>query len=124
MLCHPSWEDILTRHPRFGISRALYFKMQRLCGADMLILPGDFATDFMDEEEAQKCVAACMEPLGNIKPILPIIAGGKSPESLRQYVNAVGSTDFMIIAATAVDSHPQGIEAGARAFREAWLKIA
>ncbi len=124
VLCHPSWEDILTRHPRFGVSRALYFKMQRLCGADMLMLPGDFATDFTDEEEAQKYVAACIEPMGNIRSTLPIIAGGKSPKSLRQYLKAIGSTDFMIIAATAVDSHPQGIEAGARAFREAWLKIA
>jgi ribulose-bisphosphate carboxylase large chain len=124
VLCHSSWEDVLTRHPRFGISHALYYKMQRLCGADMVMLPGNFATDFMDEEEGQKWVAACMEPLGNITPSLPIIAGGKSPKNLRQYLKAIGSTDFMIIAATAVDSHPKGIEAGARAFREAWSKIA
>ena len=124
VLSHNSWEDVFTRHPRFGISHALYFKMQRLCGADMLVLPGDFATDAMDEEEARKWVEACMGPLGNIRPALPIIAGGKSPERLQQYVNTIGSTDFMIIAATAVDNHPSGIEAGARAFREAWLKIA
>ena len=124
VLSHNSGEDILTRHPRFGISPSLYLKMQRLCGADMVMLPADFATGSMDEKEAQKCVAACMCSLGNIKPSIPIIAGGKSPENLRQYLNAVGSTDFMIIAATAVDSHPEGIEAGARAFREAWSQIA
>ena len=124
VLCHNSWEDILTRHPRFGVSRALYLKMQRICGADMIMLPGDFATDTMDEEESQKCVTACTGPLGNIKPSLPIIAGGKSAERLQQYLNAIGGTDFMIIAATAVDNHPDSIEGGARAFREAWLKIA
>lgn len=124
VLCHNSWEDILTRHPRLGVSRALYLKMQRICGADIVMLPGDFATDFINEEEAQECVAACTGPLGNIKPSLPVTAGGKSPERLPQYLNAIGSTDFMIIAATAVDTHPEGIEAGARAFREAWSQIA
>jgi ribulose-bisphosphate carboxylase large chain len=124
VLSHQSWVDVFTRHPRFGISDALYLKMQRLCGADMVMLPRDFTTDAMDGEEARKWVEACMGPLGNIKPSLPVIAGGKSPERLQQYINTIGSADFIIIAATAVDNHPDGIEAGARAFREAWLKIA
>jgi len=123
VLCHCSWQDALTRHPRFGVSDALFIKMQRICGADMIMLPGMFATDAVDEREAQAIMNACSGPLGGIKPAFPIIAGGKTPDGFVHYATAIGSTDFMIIAATAVDTHPDGPEAGARAFREAWEKI-
>ena len=124
VLCHNSWEDTLCRHPRFGVSRALYLKMQRISGSDMVILPGDFATEYIDPGEAESCLAACTGSLGDIRPSLPVIAGGKRAEHLEYYIDSIGNTDFMIIAATAVDTHPQGIEAGARAFREAWSQIA
>ncbi|MBA7569685.1 Ribulose bisphosphate carboxylase-like protein [subsurface metagenome] len=124
VLCHNSWADVLSRHPRFGVSYAVFFKMQRICGADMILLPGDFATDYIDPGEAKDFLSACVDSLGSIRPSLPIIAGGKRAKHLRQYLDAFGSTDFMIIAATAVDTHPEGIEAGARAFREAWSQIA
>jgi ribulose-bisphosphate carboxylase large chain len=124
VLCHNTWVDVMSRHPRFGVSNAAFFKMQRICGADFVMLPGDFATDYMNQAEASDCLSACVAPLGDIKPALPIIAGGKRADQLGSYLNAVGSTDFMIIAATAVDTHPDGLEAGARAFRRAWAKIA
>jgi ribulose-bisphosphate carboxylase large chain len=123
VLSHNSWHDALCRHPRFGVSHALHFKMERISGADMIMLPGNFATDYIDQGEAQDCLSACVNSLGDIKPSLPIIAGGKRANNLMQYLGAIGSTDFMIIAATAVDTHPEGIEAGARAFREAWSEI-
>ena len=124
ILSHNSWADPLTRHPRFGIRPGLYVKMQRVCGADMVLLPPEFATGYMDKAEEQECITACTAPLGNLKPTLPIIAGGKTPKKLQQYLSAVGGIDFMIIAATSVDTHPGGIEAGARAFRESWTEIA
>jgi len=124
VLCHNTWADVLSRHPRFGVSNAVFFKIQRIGGADFIMLPGDFATDYTDPAEARDCLSACVAPLGGIRPALPIIAGGKRASQLRQYLDAIGSTDFMIIAATAVDTHPEGIEAGARAFRQAWSEIA
>jgi ribulose 1,5-bisphosphate carboxylase large subunit-like protein len=123
VLCHNSWQDALTRHPRFGVSDALFIKMQRMCGADMIMLPGIFATDAVDEQEARAIMNACSGPLGRIRPSLPIMAGGKTPAGLVRYAAVIGSSDFMIIAATAVDTHPDGPEAGARAFRAAWEKI-
>ena len=122
-LCHNTWVDALSRHPSFGVSNAVFFKVQRIGGADFILLPGDFATDYIDQGEAKDCLSACVAPLGDIKPALPIIAGGKRADQLRQYFDAIGSTDFMIIAATAVDTHPVGLEAGARAFRQAWSEI-
>jgi ribulose-bisphosphate carboxylase large chain len=117
---HPAWADVSTRHPRFGVSAALVCKLLRLSGADMVSLPGDFATFDSDPEEARACITACTGPLGGLKPSLPVMFGGKRPAGFPMYVEAAGGYDFMIIATNAVDAHPEGMAAGARAFREAW----
>jgi len=123
VLSHSSWSDLLTRHPKFGISEPLLIKIQRIAGADMVMLPGNFATAFSDQESEEECISACFSNWGKILPSLPVLAGGKNPEELKNYLQKVGSKDFMLIVATAVDHHPAGIEAGARAFREAWELI-
>ncbi len=120
ILSHITWQDCLSRHPKFGISDACFFKLQRICGADMLILPGNFATEMADDRESSENLKACIGTLGSITASLPVIAGGKTPEQLQHYVRCIGNTDFMIIAASAVDRHPKGPEAGARVFRDAW----
>jgi ribulose 1,5-bisphosphate carboxylase large subunit-like protein len=88
------------------MSHPLYIKLQRTSGADMVMLPGAFAADGIDQKETGQCVTSCLAPMGNIKPVLPIIAGGKHPGGIKRYLDLIGS------AATAVDSHPDGIEAG------------
>jgi len=123
ILAHNTCEDIWTRLPRFGVSPSVVFKVQRLSGADMVILPGNFATNNADTTEMQACIKACIEPMGNIRTCLPIMDGGKQAKDLSHYANSVGSTDFMLIVATAVDEHPDGIEAGAQAFRKAWGQL-
>jgi ribulose-bisphosphate carboxylase large chain len=117
---HPAWADVSIRHPRFGVSPALACKLHRLSGADLVSLPGDFATPYGDPSEARACIAACTGPLGGLKASLPVMFGGKRPEGYPEYVEAAAGNDFMIIATNAVDAHPGGIAAGARAFREAW----
>lgn len=119
LLAHNTVEDVFTRSPRFGVSPAVYLKLQRIAGADLVFLPGNFGTDAEDAEEVAQAVASCLAPLGHIAPVLPIIAGGKRPGHLDDYIRRIGAMDFMIIAASAVDEHPEGIAAGARAFRDA-----
>lgn len=123
ILSHNSWVDILTRHPRFGVSEYLWIKIQRISGADMIMLPGNFATEWADKNVEKECISSCFSKFGEIKPSFPVLAGGKIPEGLKDYLKRVGSHDFMLIVATAVDSHLEGIEAGARKFREAWEEI-
>ncbi|MCX8012270.1 MAG: RuBisCO large subunit C-terminal-like domain-containing protein [Desulfobacterota bacterium] len=123
VLSHNSWMDFLTRPPKFGVNESLMIKIQRLCGADMVILPGNFATEFAHQDQEENCILACKFGLDNILPTLPVLAGGKSSEHFKKYCEKVGSPDFMLIVATAVDTHPSGIEAGAKAFREAWKLI-
>ncbi|MBN1197619.1 MAG: hypothetical protein JXA62_09455, partial [Candidatus Aminicenantes bacterium] len=120
IFAHNSCEDILYRHPLYGVSSEMVFMLHRLAGADLMILTADFTAQEKDRADAAAQLQAVRGPLGTRSPALPVIAGGKTPEKLGDYTRDLESVEYMIIAASAVDNHPQGLEAGARAFREAW----
>jgi ribulose 1,5-bisphosphate carboxylase large subunit-like protein len=122
LLAHNTVDDVFTRSPRFGVSPAVYLTLLRVSGADLLFLPGNFGSGTEDRGEIAAAVSACLAPLAHVRPCLPIIAGGKRPERMGDYLAQIGSPDFMVIAASAVDEHPAGPLAGARAFRDA-LKV-
>lgn len=122
ILSHNSGSDHLTRHHAWGISDALFAKLQRLAGADLVITPGFFTSGEAGEHEREVVNAAC-GPWGPIRSALPILMGGKRADRLSQYAEHFGSTDFMVISATWVDQYPGGPEAGARAFVEAWERM-
>lgn len=123
ILAHNTVEDIYTRHPRFGVTPAVYLMLLRVSGADLVFLPGNFGSGNEDQAEIAGAVKACLSPLEHIAPCWPIIAGGKRPERLSEYVRQIGGTDFMVIAASAVDEHPGGLADGARAFRDACNRL-
>jgi ribulose-bisphosphate carboxylase large chain len=121
---HPAWLDVGVRHPRFGVSPGLACKLQRLSGADLVSLPGDFATPSANPDDSRACISGCTDPLGVVRSSLPVMFGGKRPEGFPTYLEAARGIDFMIIATNAVDSHPGGMVEGARAFRDAWEDFA
>ena len=123
ILSHNSCGDAITRADSWGASDAVMTRLQRASGADMVVSPGPFATPYQDAITARAFLDACRDTLGSCRPVMPIIQGGKQPTHLAQYTADVGSTDYMIIAATWLDNHPAGIEAGARAFRSAWDEL-
>jgi ribulose-bisphosphate carboxylase large chain len=124
ILSHNSCGDALTRADSWGASDAVMARLQRAAGADLVVSPGPFATRYQEPAAGQAFLEACRDNLGACTPVMPIIQGGKQPTQLAQYTADVGSTDYMIIAATWLDNHPGGIGAGARAFRDAWDELA
>jgi ribulose 1,5-bisphosphate carboxylase large subunit-like protein len=54
-----------------------------------------------------------------VNPIMPILQGGKHPGALADYRIAMGGSDFMLIVASWIDGHPEGLASAARRFREA-----
>ena len=50
---------------------------------------------------------------------MPILQGGKTPEGLPNFRAVIGSDDYMLIVASWVDGHPQGLRAAAGIFRAA-----
>jgi len=118
VLAHNTGLDGETRPPRWGVHPAVHILLQRLCGADMVMMPGATATPYQDRKEVARCLAACFEPLSSIARTLPVIAGGKKPDEMAGYLSDMGGADFCAIVATSVDSHPEGLRAGAAAFRK------
>lgn len=94
ILSHPAMQGSLTVHNSAGMSHGvLYGQINRLAGADACIFPnygGRFA--FMPQE-CRDIVDATQVPMGAIKPIFPVPAGGmklqRVPELLEFYGNHV-----------------------------------
>jgi len=55
---------------------------------------------------------------GNIKPSLPVASGGLHPGIVPQVLDIYGTTDIVMQAGGGTQGHPDGIEAGARAFAQ------
>jgi ribulose 1,5-bisphosphate carboxylase large subunit-like protein len=118
LLAHNTAEDAWTRHPRCGVSPAFVAQIYRMTGADLAFLPAHVgAAESSCEESCEPEVEALRGPDDVHRPVLPILAGGKRPGDVAVCREVVGSNDFLLIVATAVDEHPDGAEAGARAFR-------
>jgi ribulose 1,5-bisphosphate carboxylase large subunit-like protein len=120
ILSHNTCGDFTTRLPYWGASDEVMIKIQRMLGADFVITPGEFSTPYIDDEKTKKVVSACRNDDVPYKAALPILQGGKTSSQLPQYFESVGSADFMLIVAAAVDNSPKGQLAGAKAFREGW----
>ena len=58
-------------------------------------------------------------PFGRPQRAMPILQGGKTPEGLPNFREAIGSDDYMLIVASWVDGHADGLRAAARLFRDA-----
>lgn len=116
ILSHNSWFDVLTRHPKYGVTDTVILKLLRLSGADLLMLPGNFATETLNQEYQNHMINACNDSMGDIKKSLPIMAGGKNHNEIRKYSKAVGSSDYMMIIATSIDNNVKGLENGAKEF--------
>lgn len=119
LLAHNTFGDLLGRHPAWGLADAVLCGWLRRFGADWAVTPGPFGSPSQAEAEAQAFLAAARGPLVGARPLMPILQGGKHPGDLAAYRAAMGSDDFMLIVASWVDGHPQGLQEGARIFREA-----
>lgn len=131
ILAHNTLGELLTRHPDWCLDESLANQWLRTLGADLLVTTGNFPAASLSQAEHQASIGsicgngaihAINEYLAEDKqlaPAMPILQGGKNPHDLPAYRAAVGSDDFMLIVANWVDSHPDGLIAGAKAFRDA-----
>lgn len=123
ILGHFAGVAAFTRDPQFGISAALFTKLMRIAGADLIVLPGAGARMHTTEAEMQAGVAACLAPLGSIAPALPIPGGSDWAGTLPSLYERLGHTDFGFIAGRGIFGHPQGPRAGAASIVQAWVAI-
>ena len=111
---------LYDRTPGFGIDGVVMVKLERLAGCDMIGLPGFGDRMHTTDTEVKRNISACLEPMGAIKPAMPIPGGSDSAETLAGVCQKVGHTDFGFIAGRGVFGHPQGPRAGAQSLVSAW----
>ncbi|MEA1050868.1 RuBisCO large subunit C-terminal-like domain-containing protein [Lamprobacter modestohalophilus] len=113
-----------SRLPYFGVHTRVWTKLQRLAGFDVVIMPGFGPRMMTAEDEVLECIAACVEPMGPIKPCLPVPGGSDSAVTLPGVHEDVGNADFGFVPGRGVFSHPMGPRGGAASLRQAWEAIA
>jgi ribulose-bisphosphate carboxylase large chain len=124
LIAHFPFIAAFSRLNGYGIHSRVLTRLQRLAGFDVVIMPGFGPRMFTPEREVLDCVRACLEPMGPIKPCLPVPGGSDSAATLEGVYRKVGSVDFGFVPGRGVFGHPMGPAAGARSIRQAWNAIA
>lgn len=107
----------------FGVHLKVITKLQRLAGFDAQIYQGLGSRMHTSTMDVMQAYQACVEPMGHLKPSLPIPAGSQWAGSLGQLYGLFGSRDFGIVPGRAVFSHPMGPAAGATALLQGWEAV-
>lgn len=115
LLAHNTFGDMLYRHPGWGIAQTVLAGWQQSLGADWFVTSGGFGAAG-DPGTLASEITPVPAPAHRA---MPILQGGKHPGGLPDYRRSVGSDDYMLIVASWVDAHPDGIERAARLFRTA-----
>jgi ribulose-bisphosphate carboxylase large chain len=113
----------LSRLEHFGVSSLVLTKLQRLAGFDVIIMPGFGGRMFSSDSEVCRNAAACLEPMGALKPSLPVPGGSDWAGTLKQVHDKLGTRDFGFVPGRGVFGHPMGPRAGAASIRQAWDAI-
>jgi ribulose-bisphosphate carboxylase large chain len=113
-----------SRLPGYGVHSRVFTRLQRLAGFDAVIMPGFGRRMMMPEREVLENVRACLEPMGAIRPCLPVPGGSDWAGSLEGVHRRLGTVDFGFVPGRGVFGHPMGPAAGAASLRQAWDAIA
>jgi len=119
ILAHLDFSGVWYANPYGGLSSHLVLgKLARIIGADMIVYPMESGKYRLLDERYRQIAYDLTLPLYNIKPTLPIPAGGVYPRVVPKIINDLGF-DCAISAGGAIHGHPMGAIAGAKAFRQA-----
>lgn len=124
LIAHFPFIAAFSRLPGYGIHARVFTRLQRLAGFDAVIMPGFGSRMMTPEHEVLDCVRACLEPMGPIKPSLPVPGGSDWAGTLEGVYRKVGTTDFGFVPGRGVFGHPMGPVGGAASIRQAWDAIA
>ena len=131
--CHRAGHGMFTENPTHGMSMLAVAKIARLIGGDNLHIGAIFGKMKggknevkIIEEEIQKQIVKIhdvhkgllKEEWGRMRPIFPVCSGGVHPGTLPRLIKTMGK-DIICQAGGGVSAHPLGVEAGARAMKQA-----
>jgi ribulose-bisphosphate carboxylase large chain len=114
---HRAMHAAFDRLPEHGVSMRVLAQIARLCGVDH-IHTGTAGLGKLENEDTPGINAWLAGDLHGMRDVLPVASGGLHPGIVDRLFDALG-TDLMVQAGGGVHGHPDGTEAGARAFRAA-----
>ncbi len=112
----------LTRTPLLGWSFPAWSKLWRLTGADHMHVNG-LDNKFCESNESVVASARSLaDPLFKNAPMcaVPVFSSGQTIHQAAATLAAVGSPDLIVTAGGGIVAHPDGVEAGVIALKEAW----
>src|SRR4029078_408551 len=99
-------------HPGLGVSYRAWQKLARLAGAAHLHVSGLRSKFYELDDEVAANIAALREPLGNTILPSPALSSGRNTQTTAAPLQAVGTTDVMMLAGGGIAAHPDGPGAG------------
>ena len=124
LIAHFPFIAAAARLPNFGVHTRVLTRLQRLAGFDAIIMPGFGSRMMTSADEVLENVAACVDPMGPIKPSLPVPGGSDSAATLETVYGHIGNADFGFVPGRGIFGHPMGPRGGAASIRQAWEAIA
>ncbi len=116
---HYAGAGVFYESDRIGISSHLIIgKFPRLAGADMVIINTSYGSYPLKVQKYLNTAHQLTLPLYGLKPAFPAVGGGVHPGLVEQFIADLGS-DIILASGGAVQGHPQGAAAGAKAMRQA-----
>jgi 2,3-diketo-5-methylthiopentyl-1-phosphate enolase len=118
LLGHMDFAGVYYESEWSGISSYLIMgKFARMCGLDILIYPSFYGKAPFLKDKYLGCAKALRYPFWEVKPVVPMPAGGVTPGIVLKMMKDLGS-DIMIGAGSSIHLHPNGTQAGTKAFRQ------
>jgi len=115
---HRAGHAAFTRSHVHGINMVVLARVARLLGVDQLHVGTAVGKMAETKEEVLANKEACVEPMGDIKPVLPVASGGLHPGMVPKLVEYFGN-NTVIQAGGGIHGHPDGTVKGAKALRQA-----
>lgn len=124
LVTHFPFIAAFSRLAMHGVHSRVMTRLQRLAGADIIIMPGFGDRMMTPEHEVLENVQACLEPMGSLKPSLPVPGGSDSAATLEGVHRRLKTVDFGLVPGRGVFGHVMGPRGGAASVRQAWEAIA
>jgi ribulose-bisphosphate carboxylase large chain len=113
----------MSRVPFHGVSSVVWTRLQRIAGLDAIIMPGLSERMNVAPAEVVANLKACLEPMGRIRPSLPLPGGSDWAGTVKNMFETFATVDFGIVPGRGIFGHPSGPAEGARSLREAWTLV-